>query len=939
MIAFAEFFRAVHGAEPYPWQEALADRLATGALPRAIVVPTGCGKTATIDALVYALASQAERPPAERSVGVRLVWAIDRRILVDEVHDHATKLAERLTTAEDGVLYEVATSLRSLTDGGEPLVATRWRGGLARERTAYHPFQPEVITSTVAQIGSRLLFRGYGVGERSLALAAGLAGTDTTICLDEAHLAGPFRETVTAVRRLRAAEPFSLPTLGLITLTATPDDSEPADERIELNDADRERLRERLEGVKTASLVELASPKDRDRRAALADAVADHVDAGRRVVACVVNTVRMAVDVAADLERRLREADHLLLIGPQRPADRRQGVEKYRSVLFKGGEPLRPLIVVATQTFEVGLDADVEALVTESASAAAIVQRLGRLNRSGRREGVATIVRDREALPLYRGEERIAWEWLSGMRGADGRIDVSVQALLDAASERPAAITRATAPDLDRAVVDRLVQTSPRPARADDPDIDAFLNGVEVDPAADVHVAWRCDLRPTTTDETYRRALLTLAPPHPDELVTIGIGRARALMASIIGASAAIGSRVLDEPDVEGGRGEAGIPDVAARTPLTWCIVRGRDVLAGSSGLRPGDTLVIPGDAGGYRTALAPGSRDTVSDVAPDVTATAPLRFFRLSDEVLRVRGIKAFDRRRLLLHARKIAREGSEVAPLVGALGLEVEQGARVDLRAVLTRADLFAGDFDDDEQPVEDDAGAGADATERESIDDVFVITFRPVPEELRARDSRVPLANHAVEVRRRLDKFIAKAELPTPIPQTLSLAALMHDHGKADPRVQAFFHGGQAGIGDELLAKSTFGTRDLRADRAARAAAGLPKHLRHEVESVTVALDALGTLTDVDVPLWLYLIGTHHGLGRPIPLLPEGGVPARRYLVDVAGVRGVGTGDGEPATRDGAWLTRFLDVVSRYGAWGSAYLAALLMLADRQVSAEGN
>jgi CRISPR-associated endonuclease/helicase Cas3 len=72
------------------------------------------------------------------------------------------------------------------------LRVTRWRGGIARESRAHHPFQPEIITSTVAQIGSRLLFRGYCVGERSLALEAGLAAVDTTICLDEAHLVEPF---------------------------------------------------------------------------------------------------------------------------------------------------------------------------------------------------------------------------------------------------------------------------------------------------------------------------------------------------------------------------------------------------------------------------------------------------------------------------------------------------------------------------------------------------------------------------------------------------------------------------------------------------------------------------------------------------------------------------------------------------------------------------
>jgi CRISPR-associated endonuclease/helicase Cas3 len=137
-----------------------------------------------------------------------------------------------------------------------------------------------------------------------------------------------------------------------------------------------------------------------------------------------------------------------------------------------------------------------------------------------------------------------------------------------------------------------------------------------------------------------------------------------------------------------------------------------------------------------------------------------------------------------------------------------------------------------------------------------------------------------------------------------------------------------------------RARFGTKDVRADREARTAAGVPTDLRHEVESVGVLLDAFEREPppDVDVGLLLHLVGTHHGLGRPVPRLPRGGLAPRRYLVDVAGLRGIGVGDRSTATRDGAWVARFLDVVERYGAWGSAYLAALLMLADREVSAEG-
>ena len=42
------------------------------------------------------------------------------------------------------------------------------------------------------------------------------------------------------------------------------------------------------------------------------------------------------------------------------------------------------LVVVATQTLEVGADVDAEFLVTEACGVRALTQRLGRLNRLGR---------------------------------------------------------------------------------------------------------------------------------------------------------------------------------------------------------------------------------------------------------------------------------------------------------------------------------------------------------------------------------------------------------------------------------------------------------------------------------------------------------------------------------------------------------------------------
>ncbi len=64
----------------------------------------------------------------------------------------------------------------------------------------------------------------------------------------------------------------------------------------------------------------------------------------------------------------------------------------------------------------------------------------------------------------------------------------------------------------------------------------------------------------------------------------------------------------------------------------------------------------------------------------------------------------------------------------------------------------------------------------------------------------------------------------------------------------------------------------------------------------------------------------------------------IPATRFQIDAAGIAGEAVGDGRDGWQDGTWLRRFSALNARYGAWSLAYLEALLMLADRTVSAEG-
>ena len=129
---------------------------------------------------------------------------VDRRIVVDEAYDRADWIAKKLKAATEGPLATVAKRLKEIGGTDRPLPTARLRGGVFRDDGwARLPSQPAVITSTVDQLGSRLLFRGYGSSHLTAPIFAGLAAHDSLILLDEAHCSVPFLQTLKSVERLR----------------------------------------------------------------------------------------------------------------------------------------------------------------------------------------------------------------------------------------------------------------------------------------------------------------------------------------------------------------------------------------------------------------------------------------------------------------------------------------------------------------------------------------------------------------------------------------------------------------------------------------------------------------------------------------------------------------------------------------------------------------
>ncbi len=206
---FAAFFRAVYGFDPFPWQARLLRQVTeTGIWPDVLDLPTGSGKTAALDIAIFHLALDMSRE-GKRHAPVRVAFVVDRRLIVDDAFERAQKLADTLQTGtRDPIVGRVAAALRRLAGADQkPLLVKRMRGGMPREDDwARTPIQPTILCSTVDQVGSRLLFRGYGVSDRMKPVHAGLLGSDCLLLLDEAHLSKPFRQTLAAIERLRKGD-------------------------------------------------------------------------------------------------------------------------------------------------------------------------------------------------------------------------------------------------------------------------------------------------------------------------------------------------------------------------------------------------------------------------------------------------------------------------------------------------------------------------------------------------------------------------------------------------------------------------------------------------------------------------------------------------------------------------------------------------------------
>ena len=829
---FGDFFEAVHGVgkRPFSWQEDLLRHLVTtGTWPEQIVAPTGAGKSSVVEIHVFAVALFAVG--AAKRVPRRLAVVVNRRALTDAHAARAARIRSLLAEApaDDSILSRVRDALVGLrvfeAEDRAPLVTATMRGAAATDRAWLNaPEACAVLCMTPAMWASSLLFRSYGASRLARPRLAGMLALDAAVVVDEAHLSRQILVTARRVGQLCApsAQRLGVSALQTVEMTATPsgDATDIVGVTPELLAHDA-RLAARVRAPKSARYVETTEwPVNGKMTKAYRDEFVSRVltaveDArellpeGPRTVGCVLNRVDSAVQVAKALGEQ--GLNCRLWVGRMRPWDLER-MRREEPGLFDVSGAQGVDVLVATQTIEVGVDLDLVHMVTELASASALAQRAGRVNRLGRRDRAwFTVVGPLREAPLskdvlpYRNEDLLAARTWILNRADDG--DLSPLAVSEKLKAPPAESSR------------RLLYQRPEPWDAAlwsktsmrlvvEPELDLWIRD-DLDPETGTVGLVLRDLK-ELPEATACETLVTEVPPQDCEVYPMTIATARKVVQRLIEDT----GHPLERSVLW--RDGAILPQWQA-----MIVEDGGGDKTASHALRPGDLLILDAsvplltsgvvtDAGEeLGEPVLHGELDGVVDVVTD------------SDELRRLADLEP--------------DELSDMFPgetVVWSPGRD--EG---DVPAWMVRRSSVTPDDDSDDRST-------------------WSVSHR------------VLLADHNAAVSARVEALAGGIGIEAMPATALTEAGAWHDVGKNDARFQRLLWRGDPD-GREALAKSGGRSTALAAVRRAWADAGLPAGWRHELASAAAYWEQTesGGVERELRDLVTRLVGTSHGRGRPL------------------------------------------------------------------------
>ena len=964
----------------------------------------------------------------------RLVITVNRRALVDDQYDSACALTDTINAHGNPPSDSASSLLRDVYQGllaraGEsdmdtvvPCRVVRLRGGEPVDFTMrdwrYHPTECQVICATPDMFASRLLFRGYGTSTLARSIEAGLFGYDTVLIADEAHLNRQMVYTAQSVNRLEHLSSDglaqSVPPLQVVSTTATQADNAGSDEELCIGVCEKDlagdpELTRRLTSPKPVKVVSIPASREKDFAKLVAEACVDaftdkNDDA---VVGCIVNSVAMASDVmkqmrvimrARGFEKGAFERKVRGLVGPMRRYDKRQlldGTMRSSDVndsSLKDGLLLRAIkgdteavqmselrCVVATQTLEVGIDADFSMLITELPSSSALVQRAGRVNRRGLRdEGPIVVFRHEDSSKtksIYSSEElEAAWQWLQELPAESGL------------SAWGSVLHPPIPPRLPRAALQRLEQWDVENLSHTDEELGSSLSWL-YQAASDVALWLRDDLlsgdelsnglvvRQLPKNDSDAIGLLTKAQPVADEVFPIQ-GR---------GQIDEIGKRWVNSQDQSNSIAPFRVFIVRADEQQDMAVIQWRNEESLNDSIHPGDTLVVDDTATLFDRDLhiiAPKTAQSTNDVYNLCQSRGVI----LSQQVLDLQ-----EQNRVLTSAIEDLRENLQRDSESSAGANEAQHKAKMDntddaepmmldlikddharnvLVRIISETNNRFGCTPQDQQTFWQQYNA-------DSVHDVVPVEYAIFPavtldygdnpwlfvqlttdaiadgealQEIRSPrrhgKSLVYLNTsdgHQQSVAQRAERFMKVLDLPSSLQQDIAVACRHHDDGKKDLRFQELLHyrlsRPEYYQQSKYLAKSRY--RSIAREAVVRRELNL-QGWRHEQRSAAECWAERDALHAVDVELVTRLVGTSHGHGRSCfrdnaeRLVPPAEIAAEQAMtaVDIERIHAA----AEELFNGGMWECIVNCTNRRYGYWGVSYLEAIVRSADVTISQEG-
>ncbi|WP_418139802.1 type I-U CRISPR-associated helicase/endonuclease Cas3 [Oceanimonas smirnovii] len=893
---FPEFFKHITGFSPYPWQVEAADRLCRQRPLTDVTLPTAAGKTALLIAAVYAAAHGGRR---------RICFIIDRRLVVDE----AFLMAEQIQRAliHNPALLEIRRRL-----GDIQLV--KLRGGQVNDDDDWllYPEKVSIMVATIDQIGSRLLHRGYNVSPRKWSMHSGFVGHDALWLLDEAHLSQPFVETVQTCIKAGAG-------IQLIKLTATPNLMN-AQGILGLGQADRENphLKNKLQVSKPASLC-LCSDQAEFLKKVQVNALefVERLPRGE-VIGVVVNTIKMARRLHQQLTTRLSknkkiDAEAILLIGRNRPWEQKELLARYWHRIAVGRERATDnptLIVIATQTIEVGANLDFDVMLTELAPLSSLRQRLGRLGREGIQASYPAVIyalakqsekADPKA-PVYGETLYSAWQWLCSRAECsdDNIVDFGISGIekcvaLEPMPEEPPEPQAYLLPTH----LNMLYQTGFSAPRVD---VAQFLHG-PVKQVRDVSILWR-RMPGTPINEDLCLDEIKAVPPLKEEAIQLPLLELKKHLLK------------KQQPEVSDLLGEPELPDERSDKKVQvvrWCGQSHDDTkFITLDEIRPGDTLILSAEQGGidrFGWHFGSEERYEMTDIAEQVycyrheqantgTTDRYLKRLRLADVHLEAQFEPAY--------VEEIKKYRNSLLEILNAV-TEVGETDRDEEIATAETA-LFTC-FGSSGIPWLADIKYEHYRLEylydkQQDWVHGMIVVPRLENVELAGTVSlgvSVELDHHNKGV----GKMAASLSIGHPEENSIIQAASRHDEGKRYSNMQSVLHGRQYHPGLPALAKSE--SRNVAQRRLLIQHFAFPRNFRHELHSLDYLTEA-GDLVH-------YLTATHHGYGRPwFPVCEEPDAPGQAHGLLSA-----------------EWPAKFQRQLEQYGAWPLANMELIVRAAD--------